>query len=919
MALRPASKRNPCPICGRQDGDCRISDNGEQVICHHGSSHHPPTGLRSGEVITGKDGNPWASVGITSDGRGSVFVAHVDSGAIQGARPSRPPQPIALAVLPQPAATPPASWPHGQVLAYSSTQQVRVNSADGRKAFYCHHLNGSGTWEKGSGPSPWPLWGHSDAVTHAAGQWVLEAEGEKCAEWFRAAGRVAISQPGHAHTLDAIAARYRALVQAGVAGVVYVSDNDSTGSEKAEKCRQAAASAGLSFRAISAADIWPDLPAGGSVDDAPGSPADRLAAVVRAIPKAQPRPQQPLPAGDRKSKLTKGELQQFIRDHCPVEFNELTRTVELSGRDMGSNLSLADQFLAHSFDLDIPKEMAVGAFEYVALANPYNPVRRYLESLRRRSDLQLVPMADLARAFGIAPDDLLSQALLARHLAAAVRRGITPGYKHDQVLILAGQQGARKSSAIEALASSPWFDSATRVEELEARDFLARINGCWLFEFDEIEHTLLKRTASEFKGFLSRRVDSYVEKYQRSAEKHPRRAVAFGTTNEAEFLNDNTGNRRAWVIDIGDRPLDPDWIRDHRDAIWATVLTWVDWGQATFIANDDLLQGMAAARAGQNQLSEPLAEPLAEFLSSRRPEPIAQSDLIWQALRIEPKDIDRGTQMTVSRVVRGSEFRTHGGTVRWKAGKKRWVGRDNPVATYFPLPVGSRALPNGPSPLGDADLAAAFAGEPWADPDLQQLFQARPGGPISGQAPAASSAQAEASRSNVSGDPVPTVPSFSLEEKERDPGARPWSAVEHGESSPEIDGTVGTPRDPSRTSRSQDAPTGARLDLGTGSTEKSTQVSPNAPLDVSPGAAFVAEPQRCQTSTDTVAPLPAGAPPLPAPGALVEVRDNTADPWRPGYRVLRVAAHTVSLQPPHTRAPIRLPIAGLGTTWRCAA
>ena len=61
---RPSGRRNPCAVCGRtRDSDCRVSSDGEQVICHHPKDHKP------GDVIDG-----WAFTGNTSDGRAGHFV-----------------------------------------------------------------------------------------------------------------------------------------------------------------------------------------------------------------------------------------------------------------------------------------------------------------------------------------------------------------------------------------------------------------------------------------------------------------------------------------------------------------------------------------------------------------------------------------------------------------------------------------------------------------------------------------------------------------------------------------------------------------------------------------------------------------------------------------------------------------------------
>lgn len=85
-ALLPSSKRNPCPICGRtKDGDCRIG--AEVILCHYGSSNHPPKHLKSGEVNTGADGQRWAFTGNTSDDRAATFTLHKPRQQVQRPEP----------------------------------------------------------------------------------------------------------------------------------------------------------------------------------------------------------------------------------------------------------------------------------------------------------------------------------------------------------------------------------------------------------------------------------------------------------------------------------------------------------------------------------------------------------------------------------------------------------------------------------------------------------------------------------------------------------------------------------------------------------------------------------------------------------------------------------------------------------------
>lgn len=142
-----------------------------------------------------------------------------------------------------------------------------------------HHIDANGRTIKRAGPAPWPLWQEAEALAHGPGLWIAEAEGEKCADWIRHGGLVAVSQPGHDHTCAAIERRYRVLAEAGIKGVVYLADNDRTGEGKAQRCSAAAACAGLPLMVLPAALVWPGLPEKGSIDDAPGTATERVAAL----------------------------------------------------------------------------------------------------------------------------------------------------------------------------------------------------------------------------------------------------------------------------------------------------------------------------------------------------------------------------------------------------------------------------------------------------------------------------------------------------------------------------------------------------------------------------------------------------------------------------------------------------------------
>ena len=301
--FKASGKGNPCPICGRvKDGDCRIG--AEIVLCHHGSSHHPPEGLKPGDTQLGGDGQQWAYTKDTSDGRAATYVIHQPLPVV-ASQPRR----IQFAPLPEVTAEPPSHLPNGQRLKYSDTQTVVVVVAGDSKKHIPHHINSSGKEVKGAGAEPWPLWKQANAIKYGAGKWIIETEGEKCTAWLSAAGLVAVSQPGHDTNEHSITGRYKALRASGVAGVAYLADNDETGVAKGAKCQKAAATAELPFLLLQAAEVWPGICAGGSIDDAPGSAQERAQVLQKAIQKTPtpPAKQQDNPAATPSSKPSKSQ------------------------------------------------------------------------------------------------------------------------------------------------------------------------------------------------------------------------------------------------------------------------------------------------------------------------------------------------------------------------------------------------------------------------------------------------------------------------------------------------------------------------------------------------------------------------------------------------------------------------------------
>jgi hypothetical protein len=280
-ALLSSSPSAPCVICGRDDkgGDCRISTEGDFVLCHHGSTFSPPSGLKKGEVVLGQDFQQWAYCGEASDGRTSSFRLHEEK------RPTlrlvEAPKPALLLARLSPEAKPAKGivTAAGTYYAYSEGQQAhRQEQPDGSKTFWPKVKGVS----KGVGEAPWPL--YNEAAALASSGWVLEVEGEKCCDVASSIGLVAISQPGFfALSQELVTPRYERLRAAGAEGIVYLRDNDDKGKAKAASLQAVAEAIGFPFVLLAAEELWPHLPKGGSIDDL--SP-EELAGAAEKLEKA---------------------------------------------------------------------------------------------------------------------------------------------------------------------------------------------------------------------------------------------------------------------------------------------------------------------------------------------------------------------------------------------------------------------------------------------------------------------------------------------------------------------------------------------------------------------------------------------------------------------------------------------------------
>lgn len=228
------------------------------------------------------------------------------------------------------------------------------------------------------------------------------------------------------------------------------------------------------------------------------------------------------------------------------------------------------------------KDKLIAALAIVGGQHKINEVRDYLLGLNWDGEHRL---DTLFIDYLGADDNIYTRSVARKSLVAAVARAVTGGVKYDYMPILAGPQGIGKSTLLSNIGKHWFSDSLTTFEGKDAAEML---QGTWINEIGEL-NAMSKYETAAVKQFLSKRSDIYRAAYGRRTEEHPRRCVFFGTSNDAEFLRDYTGNRRFWPIDVGENDTKLNVFKDlpgNVDQIWAEAVWRWRLGEDLFLTGE---------------------------------------------------------------------------------------------------------------------------------------------------------------------------------------------------------------------------------------------------------------------------------------------------------------------------------------------
>lgn len=295
-------------------------------------------------------------------------------------------------------------------------------------------------------------------------------------------------------------------------------------------------------------------------------------------------------------------------------------------------------WLQRTLCVEFSPQTVAQAVENLARDHRFHPVRDALNALpawdgQRRNERWL------SDYLGV--EDTPYVRLVGRFfLIGMMKRVFEPGCKFDYSLVLEGDQGLGKSTAVRILAWNWYADTDL---DLNNKDALLALPGHWVYEISEMG-SLAKAEAAKQKSFLSRQEDEYRPPYGKRLIRAPRQVVFVGTTNEEEYLKDPTGGRRFWpVMCAGEFNLDG--MRENILQMYAEALADYRAGERCWPTKDEQ-KSLFSPEQAKRGMQEPFEDILYEWVKNQYA-PFSMAQAATEGLKLSA---DKLTPAVVTRI-----------------------------------------------------------------------------------------------------------------------------------------------------------------------------------------------------------------------------------------------------------------------------
>jgi putative DNA primase/helicase len=266
-----------------------------------------------------------------------------------------------------------------------------------------------------------------------------------------------------------------------------------------------------------------------------------------------------------------------------VRYNVIKKAIELLipgsafTRDNRDNAAIA-HVLSECETVRMPTKHVAQFLITLADKNQYNPVATWIDSSAWDGVSRLDDFYATVRV--PAGGEKMKRKLMRKWLIQAVAAAFSPdGIAGQGILTFVGPQNIGKTTWFQRLAPAHLDAILTgHTLDMRSKDSIFIALSYWIVELGELDATFSKSEISALKSFTTQAMDKLRRPYAATESNFGRRTVFGGTVNESQYLNDPTGNRRFWSIEVDgfnlDSGIDMQQLWAEVKGLWASGENW---------------------------------------------------------------------------------------------------------------------------------------------------------------------------------------------------------------------------------------------------------------------------------------------------------------------------------------------------------
>lgn len=269
---------------------------------------------------------------------------------------------------------------------------------------------------------------------------------------------------------------------------------------------------------------------------------------------------------DAPSKTIYDRTINYLNEKYNIRFNTIALELEIQLKEKNENWSVLNinslliELAQSGIDITMNKlEILVRSH----LIKQYNPIREYFENLESWNGEDYIhKLSSYLRT----NDDKAFYYHFEKWLTRAVLCSLTKGYVNKQSLVLASHQNSGKSSFLRFLIPPKLENYYTENISID-KDGIISICKNLICNLDELA-VLSKSDVNTLKSFISKSSANIRLPYARKAEFLERICSFVGSTNQTDFLTDETGSIRWLIFEVHSFDFDYS-IEIDIDKVWA--------------------------------------------------------------------------------------------------------------------------------------------------------------------------------------------------------------------------------------------------------------------------------------------------------------------------------------------------------------